>query len=120
MSETVRMVGKLKKSELSLEQMAEKIKEKYPKSTDNVKLETQENLKSFVKDYLWGIDEYTMLNGELYEVLQINEFDISDDYVDIEHQDDGTIKFSTQFYTGGTYWEEMVEEGLRLHKKESD
>ena len=54
------------------------------------------------------------LNSEYYKV----EFEtrggcMLDEFCNIEKQDNGVIKFSTQHYNGGAHWSEVLENGLK-------
>lgn len=55
-------------------------------------------------------DKYVMLDGTLYE---IEKEELGDDYFcNLKRNDDGSIDFYTQFYNGGTYLNEMLEDEL--------
>ena len=56
-------------------------------------------------------DTYKVLNGELYRCND-NEYEDSSDLVDIRKNEDGTYDYIAQFYNGGTWLDEVLEEGL--------
>lgn len=72
--------------------------------------------KSWI-DYLKNelYNAYFIANDELYKYLEKEEIDNSDSYINIEKEGD-IYSFTTSFYNGGTYLEEMIEEGLNKLK----
>lgn len=55
-------------------------------------------------------DKYVVLNHTLYE---IEKEELGDDYFcSLKRNKDGSIDFYTQFYNGGTYLNEMLEDEL--------
>lgn len=114
MSETVGYKGKLK------------LCKKY-KDAD----ELQSNLKNFWqsipkeerdKDYkdVEEIDEYELedngyviIDGNcIYKVELDEEFDVYDNFVEVNQVQDGVYEFITQFYNGSTDLQEMLQKGL--------
>ena len=114
MSETVGYKGKLK------------LCKKY-KDAD----ELQSNLKNFWqsipkeerdKDYkdVEEIDEYELedngyviIDGNcIYKVELDKEFDVYDNFVEVNQVQDGVYEFITQFYNGSTDLQEMLQKGL--------
>ena len=59
--------------------------------------------------------DYFTVNNELYKYLEKKEIYNSDSYINIEKKGD-IYSFTTSFYNGGTYLEEMIEEGLNKLK----
>ena len=57
-------------------------------------------------------EEYLVLNGRIYEILEHSNSD--DNTFDVWKNEDGTISFAGSFYNGGTYLQEMIEDGLKL------
>ncbi len=56
-------------------------------------------------------DKYVVLNNTLYEIEK-EEIDCDDYFCHLKRNEDGSIDFYTQFYNGGTYLNEMLEDGL--------
>jgi hypothetical protein len=56
-------------------------------------------------------DKYVVLNNTLYEIEK-EEIDGDDYFCNLKRNNDGSIDFYTQFYNGGTYLNEMLEDEL--------
>lgn len=67
----------------------------------------------YLKNELYNA--YFIANDELYKYLEKEEIDSDDSYINIEKEGD-IYSFTTSFYNGGTYLEEMIEEGLNKLK----
>lgn len=52
---------------------------------------------------------YVVLNDRLYQIQELEELDINEEYCDIYQTVDGRYRFETQFYNGGTCLKEMLE-----------
>lgn len=57
-------------------------------------------------------DTYKVLNGELYKCDDTQYPEDTSYLVDIRSNGDGTYKYIVQFYNGGTWLNEVLEEGL--------
>ena len=120
MSETVGYKGKLK------------LCKKY-KDAD----ELQANLKNFwqsvpreerdkdykdveeVDDYELEDNGYVVINGNcIYKVELDKDFDVYDNFIEINQVQDGVYEFITQFYNGSTDLGEMLQEGFDQTSKE--
>ena len=64
-------------------------------------------------DIKYGRKGYLYLQGNLYEIIEIEERDVYDDYCHLEQINDNTFKFETQFYNGGACLYEMIEWGFK-------
>lgn len=120
MSETVGYKGKLK------------LCKKY-KDAD----ELQSNLKNFwqsipkeerdkdykdveeIDDYELEDNGYVIIDGNcIYKVELDKEFDVYDNFVEVNQVQDGVYEFITQFYNGSTDLQEMLQEGFDQTSKE--
>lgn len=61
-------------------------------------------------------DEYVRCGDDLYQIVDHEEQEDSDDYVHLTEHLDGTLSFETRFYNGATYLSEMLEEALKKRK----
>lgn len=68
-----------------------------------------ETWREFFFDIYW--DEYFVVNGELYQIIEVEDLD-NCYYVQVDKQDDDTYQFYATYYDGGTYLTECLEEGL--------
>lgn len=57
-------------------------------------------------------DTYKVLNGELYKCDDTQYPEDTSYLVDVRSNGDGTYKYIAQFYNGGTWLNEVLEEGL--------
>lgn len=57
-------------------------------------------------------DEFFVINGELYKMLEKEDLEYPDFCV-INKNDNDTYSFITSFYDGGTYLEEMLEDEFK-------
>lgn len=57
-------------------------------------------------------DTYKVLNGELYKCDDTQYPEDTSYLVDVRSNGDGTYKYIVQFYNGGTWLNEVLEEGL--------
>ena len=64
-----------------------------------------------VKDFIWDIEGYTILNDCLYIVLDIKEYE-DHYYCNVEVKPHNIVEFDVLYYNGCTTWEELVEEKL--------
>lgn len=67
-----------------------------------------------------GYEKYFFVKGEIWEAIEHQEFDDSDDINILTENEDGTLSFVQQFYNGGTCLSECLEEAIeRLNRKKS-
>jgi hypothetical protein len=119
MSQTETHIGKLRKIVLnegySIEDWCRE------KCQDNgVPSMLPELYDSWQETLLYHLDfyeKYFFVNGEIWESFDHKEMN-GDDIYEIEPNEDGTLSFTMQFYNGGTYLSECIEEGLERLKKE--
>lgn len=64
-------------------------------------------------DIKFGRRGYLYLGDNIYEIIEIEERDICDDYCHLEKIDADTYRFDTQFYNGGACLSEMIEYGFK-------
>ena len=106
MSETETHIGKLKKIECdSQNEYAHGImkdKGEMPNSYDSP-------LEWMLND---ADDIYISTPKGLYKVVKEKSLDSDDEINDLKENEDGTISFISRFYNGGTYLQEMLQEGL--------
>jgi hypothetical protein len=62
--------------------------------------------------------EYFIYENSLYEIINHEESMDEESFVKLNKNNDGSISFVTQFYNGGTYFDEMLTEALDELKKE--
>lgn len=74
-------------------------------------LDTYDSFESFFRD---NYEDYLILNGRIYEVLEHSQFD--EDMFDVWENSDGTIIFAGSFSNGETNLEEMLEDVLKVLK----
>ena len=60
-----------------------------------------------------GQKGYLYLENNIYEILEIQERDVCEDYCYLEKTDDNTFKFEAQFYNGVCGLEEMIKWGFK-------
>lgn len=64
--------------------------------------------------YFDAFDEkYFVVAKVLYKVIELDEMEPEDAFIEMNKNDDGSISFITRYYNGGTCLSEMVEEGLK-------
>lgn len=59
---------------------------------------------------------YFKVDDEIWESIEHTEIDEGDNIDYMVKNDDGTVSYVTQFYNGGTYLGECIEDGLRRLK----
>lgn len=57
-------------------------------------------------------EEYFIHGNRLYRVIDHEESDSEEYFMKLSRSEDGSISFIGQFYNGGTYFSEMLEEAL--------
>lgn len=75
-------------------------------------LDNYDSFESFFRDNFY--EEYLILNERIYKIIEHSKSD--EDMFDVWENSDGTISFSGSFYNGGTFLNEMIEDGLRALK----
>lgn len=56
---------------------------------------------------------YVVIDGNcIYKVELDKEFDVYDNFVEVNQVQDGVYEFITQFYNGSTYLREMLQKGF--------
>jgi len=123
MSDTELHIGKLVKVAKAHEN--ETLEEVCKRLVDIKKIDYSESEDSFYEilredDY----NKYFQYNGELWQA-EDKELDGGDAFCEMAIEKDGSIKYVTSFYNGGTCFSEMVEESLekleeKLKKDERD
>lgn len=58
-------------------------------------------------------DTYKVLNGELYRCDDTQYPEDTSYLVDVRSNGDGTYEYIAQFYNGGTYLDEVLEDGIK-------
>lgn len=58
-------------------------------------------------------DTYKVLNGELYRCDDAQYPEDTSYLVDVRSNGDGTYEYIAQFYNGGTYLDEVLEDGIK-------
>ena len=89
------------------------------KKCQEIKPELQEPYSNWINTFYYYIDvenqNYKILNGKLYEVIQ--HVDLSDDDINtVNVRDNGTIEIFTEFYNGGCSLDEALEYNLNKLK----
>ena len=94
--------------------------------------ELQANLQNFWqsipreerdKDYNYELEDngYVIIDGNcIYKVELDKEFDVYDNFVEVNQVQDGVYEFITQFYNGSTYLQEMLQKGFDQREKGND
>jgi hypothetical protein len=107
--------GTLKPTELTKEEVVYNYLRNYNGSgcyvlKDKKELEENNTLaKNTVDEYFYDVEQYTEVNGKIYEV-QDNEFDGYIDIFEAFKNSDGTINYIVKFYNGGCSFDEALEE----------
>ncbi len=108
MSETVGYKGRLVPVEVNgYEDIEETCKRIYEENG----IEKSEYSTTYVEDIRENSDEYIVIDDILYQKEDVEKFDPSY-YNSIVENDDGSIDFISIFYNGGTYLNEMLEDGV--------
>lgn len=60
---------------------------------------------------------YVVIDGNCIYKVELEDFDVYDNFVEITQIQDGVYKFVTQFYNGSTDLQEMLQEGFDQTRK---
>lgn len=110
MSDYESHIGKLRKVNLQEKTREEFFKEKCEEAdyTEMKGSDWQDTALSYVDDVY---EKYFVVNDEVWELFDHMQPD-SWDGIHIVDNKDGTYSFSTTFYNGGTYLNEVLEEAI--------
>lgn len=81
-------------------------------------LNLEEKLFEYDDSEILSTKEYVILNNELYIRDDIKYKD-SEDVLDIQDERNGTYFYTVRFYNGGTYLDEVLENGLKGLKNDN-
>jgi hypothetical protein len=115
MSQTEFHTGKLYKVQIedTLEQTCRKIaKEHNIELDDDWKENFIDQFDNYSKKRGHIKEEYFVHKENLYKVINHQETDNDEYFMNLSKNDDGSISFIGQFYNGGTCFSEMLEEAL--------
>lgn len=112
MSETKKYTGLIRKSELTVEQVVEKIVDE---SGHTASMDWYDSHEEFIN--CEGDDKWIVINGVVYE-SELKEEDPYSDNVRVVEVGEGEYQVDTTFYNGGTCLLEMLEVGFDLLKEE--
>ena len=74
-----------------------------------------------IDDYELEDNGYIVINENcIYKVELDKEFDVYDNFVEVNQVQDGVYEFITQFYNGSTCLKEMLQEGFDQREKGND
>lgn len=114
MSETVGYVGKLTlckkyKDANELQANLQEFWQSIPRKERNEYYKDAEE----IDDYELEDNGYVVIDGNcIYKVELDEEFDVYDNFVEVNQIQDGVYEFITQFYNGSTYLQEMLQKGF--------
>ena len=114
MSETVGYKGKLKlckkyKDADELQSNLQKFWQSIPREKRNKFYQDVEE----IDDYELEDNGYVVINGNcIYKIELDKEFDVYDNFVEVNQVQDGVYEFITQFYNNSTDLQEMLQEGF--------
>ena len=92
------------------------LEEKGIKYDENYKY--YDNPEEQVGDELY--EKYVILQGELYEYLELVDEDPYESFAHVEEGDNGEIRFHSRYYNGGTCLSEMLDEALGKLNKDNE
>lgn len=120
MSETVGYKGKLKlckkyKDADELQANLQKFWQSIPREKRNKFYQDVEE----IDEYELVDNDYIVIDGNcIYKIELDKEFDVYDNFVEVNQVQDGVYEFITQFYNGSTDLQEMLQEGFDQTSKE--
>lgn len=120
MSETVGRKGKLTlhkkyKDANELQANLQKFWQSIPREKRNKFYQDVEE----IDDYELEDNDYIVIDGNcIYKIELDKEFDVYDNFVEVNQVQDGVYEFITQFYNGSTDLQEMLQEGFDQTSKE--
>ena len=114
MSETVGFKGKLKlckryKDADELQSNLQDFWQSVPREERNIYYRDVKEIDTY------GLEDngYIVIDGNcIYKIELDKEFDVYDNFVEVNQVQDGVYEFITQFYDGGTDLREMLQEGF--------
>lgn len=121
MSETVGYVGKLKlckkyKDANELQANLQEFWQSIPRKERNVFYQDVEE----IDDYELEDNGYVIIDGNcIYKIELDKEFDMDDNFVEVNQVQDDVYEFITQFYNGSTDLRGMLQKGLDQTRKEA-
>ena len=68
---------------------------------------------TYIETLMDADDTYKVLNGELYRCDDTQYPEDTSYLVDVRSNGDGTYEYIAQFYNGGTYLDEVLEDGIK-------
>lgn len=72
-----------------------------------------------IDEYELVDNDYIVIDGNcIYKIELDKEFDVYDNFVEVNQVQDGVYQFITQFYNGSTDLQEMLQEGFDQTSKE--
>lgn len=119
MSETVGYKGKLilckkYKDANELQANLQKFWQSIPREKRNKFYQDVEE----IDDYELEDNGYIVIDGNcIYKIELDKEFDVYDNFVEVNQVQDGVYEFITQFYNGSTCFQEMLQEGFDQTRK---
>lgn len=118
MSEIERHVGRIKKVDLKGLSVDDFFKNKCEESG----IEKNQWHDSYKEAFCEQSDENPyIVNGEdIWEIIEDEEEDDYEELMILTPNNDGTLSFVAQYYNGGTYLEEMIENGLKKLKDKTE
>lgn len=120
MSETVGYKGKLTlhkkyKDANELQANLQKFWQSIPREKRNKFYQDVEE----IDEYELVDNDYIVIDGNcIYKIELDKEFDVYDNFVEVNQVQDGVYGFITQFYNGSTDLREMLQEGFDQRSKE--
>lgn len=119
MSETVGYKGKLKlckkyKDANELQANLQEFWQSIPREKRNKFYQDVEE----IDEYELVDNDYIVIDGNCIYKIELEDFDVYDDFVEVNQVQDGVYEFITQFYDGGTDLREMLQEGFDQTSKE--
>lgn len=114
MSETVGYKGKLKlhkkyKDANELQANLQKFWQSIPREKRNKFYQDVEE----IDEYELVDNDYIVIDGNcIYKIELDKEFDVYDNFVEVNQVQDGVYEFITQFYNGSTDLREMLQDGF--------
>lgn len=122
MSGTVGYVGKLTlhkkyKDANELQANLQKFWQSIPREKRNKFYQDVEE----IDEYELVDNDYIVIDGNcIYKIELDKEFDVYDNFVEVNQVQDGVYEFITQFYNGTTDLQEMLQEGFNQAEKGND
>lgn len=113
MSETVGFKGKLKlckkyKDADELQSNLQDFWQSVPREERNIYYRDVKEIDTY------GLEDngYIVIDGNCIYKVELEEFDVDNNFIEITQVQDGVYKFVTCFYNGSTYLQEMLQKGF--------